>query len=113
MPTRRPRSARWASRGEAVSAYLTRSQLSLLAADGSRLVVEAGDYLEAVDPLAERLDARRRHEWVAVLQLGLEREPPRLRRTGEIDAHPVVVLDAGGRMVYAHADDLLAVEADD
>ena len=93
-------------------AYLTRSELSLLAADGGRVVVEAGDYLEAVDPLAERMDARRRGEWLAVLRLGLEREPPRRRREGEIDAHPIVILDAGGRMVYAHADDLLTVDDD-
>ena len=93
-----------------LSAYLTRSELSLLAADGGRVVVEAGDYLEAVDPLAERMDARRGGEWLAVLRLGLEREPPRRRREGELDAHPVVILDAAGRMVYAHADDLLTVD---
>ena len=93
-------------------AYLTRSELSLLAADGGRVVVEAGDYLEAVDPLSERLDARRRGEWLAVLRLGLEREPPRRRREGELDAHPVVILNAGGRMVYAHAEDLLTVDDD-
>ena len=91
-------------------AYLTRSELSLLAADGGRVVVEAGDYLEAVDPFGGGMNARRRGEWLAVLRLGLEREPPRRRREGEMDAHPVVILDAGGRMVYAHADDLLTVE---
>ena len=91
-------------------AYLTRSELSLLAADGGRVVVEAGDYIEAVDPFGGGMNARRRGEWLAVLRLGLEREPPRRRREGELDAHPVVILNAGGRMVYAHADDLLAVD---
>jgi len=95
-----------------VSAYLTRAELSLLAADGARVVVEAGDYLEAVDVFGEGIDARRRAEWLAVMRLGLEREPPRRRREGELDAHPVVILDAGGRMVYAHADDLLTVDDD-
>ena len=93
-------------------AYLTRSELSLLAADGGRVVVEAGDYIEAVDPFGGGMNARRRGEWLAVLRLGLEREPPRRRRDGELDAHPVVILDAGGRMVYAHADDLLTVDDD-
>ena len=93
-------------------AYLTRSELSLLAADGGRVVVEAGDYLEAVDPFEASMNARRRGEWLAVLRLGLEREPPRRRREGELDAHPVVILDASGRMVYAHADDLLMVDDD-
>ena len=95
-----------------MSAYLTRAELSLLAADGARVVVEAGDYLEAVDVFGEGIDARRRAEWLAVMRLGLEREPPRRRREGELDAHPVVILDAGGRMVYAHADDLLTVDDD-
>lgn len=95
-----------------MSAYLTRSELSLLAADGGRVVVEAGDYIEAVDPFGGGMNARRRGEWLAVLRLGLEREPPRRRREGELDAHPVVILNAGGRMVYAHADDLLTVDND-
>ena len=93
-------------------AYLTRSELSLLAADGGRVGVEAGDYLEAVDPFGGGMNARRRGEWLAVLRLGLERDPPRRRREGDLDAHPVVILDAGGRMVYAHADDLLTVDDD-
>ena len=91
-------------------AYLTRSELSLLVADGGRVAVEAGDYLEAVDPFEAGMNAWRRVEWLAVLQLGLEREPPRRRREGALDAHPVVILDASGRMVYAHADDLLTVD---
>lgn len=109
MPDRGGRLAAAPDR-RALRAYLTRCELSLLAADGGRVVVEAGDYLEAADPLAERMDARRRGEWLAVMRLGLEREPPRRRREGELDAHPIVILDAGGRMVYAHADDLLTVD---
>jgi hypothetical protein len=95
-----------------VSAYLTRAELSLLAADGARLVVEAGDYVEAVDVFSVDMNARRRAEWLAVMRLGLERDPPRRRRPDELDAHPVLILDVRGRMVYAHADDLLTVDDD-
>ncbi len=71
-----------------MSAYLTHTELSLLAADGTRVVVEAGDYVEAVDVFGERIDARRRAEWLATMRLGLERDPPRRRRPDELDAHP-------------------------
>lgn len=95
-----------------MSAYLTRAELSLLAADGARVVVEAGDYVEAVDVFGEGIDARRRAEWLATMRLGLERDPPRRRQPDELDAHPVLILDVRGRMVYAHADDLLVVDDD-
>ena len=93
-----------------MSAYLTRAELSLLAADGARLVVEAGDYVEAVDVFSVDMNARRRAEWLAVMRLGLERDPPRRHQPDELDAHPVLILDVRGRMVYAHADDLLVVD---
>jgi hypothetical protein len=47
-----------------------------------------------------------------VMRLGLERDPPRRRQPDELDAHPVLILDVRGRMVYAHADDLLVVDDD-
>lgn len=93
-----------------VSAYLTRAELSLLACDGTRVVVEAGDYLEAVDVFGVGMNARRRAEWLAVMRLGLERDPPSRRQPDELEAHPVLILDVRGRMVYAHADDLLVVD---
>ena len=93
-----------------MSAYLTREQLELVGEDGTTITVEAGDYLEGVEPWG--LSPRDRTRWCDVLRLGLERDPPRRRREGEIDAHPIVILDAGGRMVYAHADDLLTVDDD-
>jgi hypothetical protein len=95
-----------------VSAYLTRAELSLVAADGTRVVVEAGDYVEAVDVFGAGMDARRRAEWLAVMRLGLERDPPRRRQPDELEAHPVLILDVRGRMVYAHADDLFVVDDD-
>ena len=95
-----------------MSAYLTRAELSLLACDGARVVVEAGDYVEAVDVFGEGIDARRRGEWLAVMRLGLERDPPSRRQPDELEAHAVLILDVRGRMVYAHADDLLVVDDD-
>jgi len=93
-----------------VSAYLSREELHLLADDGRTLTVEAGDYLEAVDVFGEGMDARRRAEWLATMRLGLERDPPRRRQPDELDAHPMLILDVRGRLVYAHADDLLVVD---
>lgn len=86
-----------------MSAYLTREQLELVAEDGTTVTVEAGDYLEAVDPFSAPLTLRQREAWVSCLRRGLARGAP---------GAAVVVLDAGGRMLYAHADDLLVVEED-
>jgi hypothetical protein len=65
-----------------------------------------------VDVFAVGIEAWRRAEWLAVMRLGLERDPPRRRQPDELDAHPVLILDVRGRMVYAHADDLLVVDDD-
>lgn len=84
-----------------MSAYLTREQLALVAEDGTTITVEAGDYLEAVDPFGPSLTLRQRSAWVSCLQHGVAAGEP-----GEA----VVVLEVRGKYGFARLSDLLAVD---
>lgn len=84
-----------------MSAYLTREQIDLVAEDGTTITVEAGDYLEGVDPFAAPLTLRQRSAWVSCLQRGAASGPP---------GDAVVVLEMRGRYGYARLTDLLPVE---
>lgn len=84
-----------------MSAYLTREQLELVAEDGTTITVEAGDYLEAVDPFGAPLTLRQRSAWVSCLQRGAASGPP---------GDAVVVLEVRGKYGFARLSDLLAVD---
>ena len=84
-----------------MSAYLTREQLELVAEDGTTITVEAGDYLEAVDPFGAPLTLRQRSTWASCLQRGVADGEP-----GEA----VVVLEVRGKYGFARLSDLLVVE---
>ena len=83
-----------------MSAYLTREQLELVAEDGTTVTVEAGDYLEAVDPFDAPLTLRQRSAWASCLQRGVADGEP-----GEA----VVVLEVRGKYGFARLSDLLAI----
>jgi hypothetical protein len=80
-----------------VSAYLSREELHLLADDGRTLTVEAGDYLEAVDPLAS-LALRDIARWASVVRAGAEALSP---------SEGLVVLEVGSRYALARVEDLI------
>lgn len=84
-----------------MSAYLTREGLSLVAEDGSTLTVDAGDYLEAVDPFASSLSLRDRERWCSCLRQGAFAAP---------EVVEAVVLEVRGRYAYARMVDLLTVD---
>jgi hypothetical protein len=79
-----------------VSAYLTRELLELVGEDGTTITVEAGDYLEGVDPWG--LSLRDRTRWCDVL-----------RRVRAIEGvgQAVVVLEVGARYALGRIEDLI------
>ena len=84
-----------------MSAYLTRELLELVAEDGTTITVEAGDYLEAVDPFDAPLTLRQRSAWVSCLQRGIA--------DGEL-GEAVVVLEVRGKYGFARLSDLLLID---
>jgi len=83
-----------------MSAYLSREALHLLADDGRTITVDAGDYLEAVDPLAG-LVLRDRARWASVVRAGAAALSP---------SEGLVVVEVRQRYALARVEDLLLVD---
>jgi len=83
-----------------MSAYLSREELHLLADDGRTITVEAGDYLEAVDPLAG-LALRDRARWASVVRAGATALSP---------SEGLVVVEVRDRYALARVEDLLIID---
>lgn len=82
-----------------MTAYLSRSELRVVAEDGRTVTVEAGDYLDGVDPFAG-LTLRDRARWASLVRGYAEQIMP---------AEGLVVVDHLGRYALCREADLLPI----